>query len=398
MNRRAAGVLAAGFFTVFAAYAIRYGYGMLLPEMASGLAISKTEAGVIYGAYFTAYTLFSPVVGAISDRGNARTILTLFTGLLAGGAFCMGYAGSVVSASLFFTLAGIGHSACWTPVVALVQHWVPDHRRGAALAFTTLGSGCGIAVWSTALPGIVAASDWRAGWMSLGLFGMAVAVFNFLFIRNPPVKGSDASSSGKANPSGRYRDLLGQPRLWFIGASYLLVGFTVLVPYTFLTSYAIEGLGLDYAPATSLITAVAVCGMGAKIVLGILSDSLGRIPVMMTCCLLLGAGCGVMAEFASPGVLFLAAGLFGLGFGAVWPVYAAAAPDFFDKGAAGSVIGLWTLFLGVGSVVSPVVCGWTIDLSGSYVWAFRLGLLGGILAALLLLPVKWKGRSAARRK
>lgn len=393
MNRQAVGVLAAGFFTVSAAYAIRYGYGMLLPEMAGGLALSKTEAGVIYGAYFTAYTLFSPVVGRIADRGDARTILTLFTGLLAGGAFCMGYARSLMGASLFFTLAGIGHSACWTPVVALVQHWVPDHRRGAALAFTTLGSGCGIAVWSAALPRIVAASDWRAGWMSMGLYGMAVAGFNFLFVRNPPAPGGQ--TAGSDNPSDRYRDLLCQRRLWFIGFSYLLVGFTVLVPYTFLTSFAIEGLGLDYPLATSLITAVAVCGMGAKIVFGILSDSLGRIPVMMTCCLLLGAGCGVMAEFASPGVLFLGAGLFGLGFGAVWPVYAAAAPDFFAKGTAGSVIGLWTLFLGVGSVASPVVCGWTIDLSGSYVWAFRLGLGAGILAALLLLPVKWKRRSAA---
>jgi hypothetical protein len=35
----------AGFFTVFIAFAVRYAYGLLLPEMIPALAISKTQAG-----------------------------------------------------------------------------------------------------------------------------------------------------------------------------------------------------------------------------------------------------------------------------------------------------------------------------------------------------------------
>ncbi|MEJ2039539.1 MAG: MFS transporter, partial [Desulfosarcinaceae bacterium] len=136
----------AGFLTVSIAYAIRYGYGILLPEMLITLKISKTEAGVIYASYFLAYTLGSPVVGLLSDRYNVRVILALFTALLGLGAMLMALADSVLSASLIFTVAGLGHAACWAPVVALVQKWVPDTRRGTALAFATLGSGSGIAL------------------------------------------------------------------------------------------------------------------------------------------------------------------------------------------------------------------------------------------------------------
>ena len=135
MPKRAVAVIIAGFFTLFIAYAVRYAYGMLLPEMLQTLSISKAEAGVVYSSYFIAYTIFSPILGVLADRHDVRTILTVFVAILGAGAFLMSYSSSVLNASLFFTLAGIGHSACWVPVVALIQRWVSDRRRGMALAF-----------------------------------------------------------------------------------------------------------------------------------------------------------------------------------------------------------------------------------------------------------------------
>ena len=57
MDRRALAVLAACFCTVFISYAIRYGYGIFVPEMLPALSISKTGAGLIYSSYFIAYTV-----------------------------------------------------------------------------------------------------------------------------------------------------------------------------------------------------------------------------------------------------------------------------------------------------------------------------------------------------
>jgi MFS family permease len=74
-------------------------------------------------------------------------------------------------------------------------------------------------------------------------------------------------------------------------------------------------------------------------------------------------------------------------------VYAAAARDFFAKALTGGIVGLWTVFLGVGSVVSPVLCGWTIDRTGAYTWAFLLGLFSGLLSAAVLIGGDTKRRS-----
>ncbi len=171
---------------------------MLLPEMLLSLGISKTEAGVIFASYFVAYTVFSPVLGLLADRYNVRVLLTLFAVVLGAGTFLMTCSSSLVAASLFFALAGIGSSACWAPVIALAQRWISDRRRGMALAFIDVGSSLGIIVSSAAMPLLVTAYSWRMGWVSLGALAFLLAAINFLLVRNYPV---DKSS-------------LGHPKLW----------------------------------------------------------------------------------------------------------------------------------------------------------------------------------------
>ena len=79
--------------------------------------------------------------------------------------------------------------------------------------------------------------------------------------------------------------------------------------------------------------------------------------------------------------------LFGLGYGAIWPVYAAASRDYFHRSVAGSVVGLWTLLLGIGSIISPILSGWTIDITGKYASAFLLALAASGISLLLLVPI-----------
>lgn len=392
MTPKAYGVLTAGFFTVFIAYAIRFGYGLLLPEMLPTLGITKTQAGIIYASYFLAYTLFSPILGLVSDRYDMRRLLTGFTALLGAGAFFMAFATSVAGASFFFILTGIGHAACWAPVMALVQRWVPEQRRGTALGITTMGSAVGMSVWSLFLPVIVSHFSWKAGWISMGLFSFLVAAMNFFLVQSHP----DPNLKEDRQPAPpikidavlhTYWRLLKENSLWLIGLSYLMVGFTVLVPYTFIGTHAIETLGLPYSTAARFIAVMAVAGMLGKLPLSILSDTLGRIKVMIICDLLMGLGCAGMMRIDTISGLYGACMIFGLGFGAVWPVYAAAAPDFFPKKTAGSVLGLWTVFLGLGSMVSPILCGWTIDLTGQYTAAFLLGGASALTAVLFLVPV-----------
>jgi MFS family permease len=388
-------IILAGFLTVSIAYAIRYGYGMLLPAMLPALGISKVQAGAIFSTYFVVYTLATPLIGALSDRLNYRLLLSVFTALMGGGVLLMAKVESLVQAHLFFALAALGHAACWAPVAALVQKWVPDHKRGKALSLVTMGVGLGIPLWSVLLPAIVGAADWRAGWRAMGLFALGVAAINFILVRNPVrSKGhGEGAISHRDRPKAAYGNILRSPAFWTIGTAYLFVGFNVIIPFTFLPVYAREALDLPYALSTRFVAVIAVSGIMGQLTLGPLSDTFGRIRVMVICGLIMGIACLGMGYARDRWTLYALTAFYGWGYGAVWPVYAAAARDFFAKALTGGIVGLWTVFLGVGSVVSPVLCGWTIDRTGAYTWAFLLGLFSGLLSAAVLIGGDTKRRS-----
>jgi OFA family oxalate/formate antiporter-like MFS transporter len=392
MGRRVVTIIIAGFCTIFVAFAIRYSYGLLLPEMLPSLAISKTEAGIIYSSYFLIYTLCSPVLGLLVDRSDARVLLTVFVGLLGLGAYLMSFSTTVVQASIFFALAGIGHSACWAPVVTVVLRWVSEKRRGIVLSIVDLGSATAIAFWGIMIPLMIGPYSWRTVWVCLGLSAFLTAGMNFLFVKSHPpfeqeLQGSERAPKARMPIKAAYKAIFRDKKFYLIGFSYLLISFSILIPFTFLTAYATGELMISYQSAAGLVAVIGIAGAIGKLVLGHVSDIVGRIKVMMLCGILTaigGLGIAYTREFI---LLILFTVVLGVGYGTIWPVYAASARDLFSKDYSGSIVGLWTVYHGLGSVVAPVFAGWTIDATGTYVWAFILAVASSVLSFLLLLPL-----------
>ena len=390
-EKRRRAVFIACFLTVLVSFCIRYGYGVLLPEMLPSLGISKAEAGVIYASFFIAYTICSPLLGLLGDRLDIRWLLTIFSAILGAGTFLMAYADSVFLASLFFVIVGIGSAATWVPVMALAQKWAADRHRGKTLALIDIGSAFSLITVSTILPRIAGAQNWQTAWMVLGAMGFLMAVLNYFMVRNPRQESSRLSSHPAAkiaNVSVRtiYAGLVRDVRLWLIGLAYLFTGFAVMVPLTFLVTYASEELSFTYGGATNLVIVIGAGAIAGKIILGYLSDRIQRKNILIICGLLVAAGCGGMAWLTGNALIFFAA-VFGFGYGAVWAMYAACSSDYFPGEYSGIIVGLWTLFLGAGLTLSPMLAGWLADLTGSLKSSFIMAGAVGLLSILFLIPL-----------
>jgi MFS family permease len=187
---------------------------------------------------------------------------------------------------------------------------------------------------------------------------------------------------------GSYKVIFRDARFYLIGFSYLFISFSIIIPFTFLITYATQRLMIPYASATALLLVMAVVGALGKLILAHISDRVGRIKIMMLCGLLTASATLGMAYARELSGLCIFSAIFGIGYGTLWAVYAASARDLFPGNLAGSIIGLWTLFHGVGSIIAPVLSGWTIDATGHYYWAFIIAASASVLSILLLLPVK----------
>jgi MFS family permease len=231
---------------------------------------------------------------------------------------------------------------------------------------------------------------------------------NFFLIRNSPAENArktrgirnlkpiQDSQRVVPNPtnsglSNNYTEILGDRRFWLIGLAYLLTGFTIIIPFTFLSTYAESELSFSYSSAALLITIIGIGGTLGKITLGPVSDKIGRVKIMVLCAILISGGCLSMA-YSRGWQLMVFCFIYGVGYGACWSMYAACASDFFSKKAAGGIIGLWTFLMGIGSIAAPIVAGWSGDMSGTLRWAFIIAAVGGFGSLVLLLPLLGGGR------
>jgi MFS family permease len=393
MNRRRVAVIIASFSTVLIGFGIRNSYGVLVPDMISALKISNAEAGLIYSFFFLAYTVSSPLLGLLADKINIRVVLTLFLVILGIGTLLMGYSSSKIEAILFFLIAGIGASACWSPIVQLVQQWSNEKRKGIILAFVDVGASLGTALSSVVIPLIVVAYDWRMGWKSLGIIAFFISLLNFFLVRAYPLETQQNLKvyQHMINHTGNTSiSILKDNKFLLLGLSYLLTGFSTIIPYTFITAYGIQELGLQYKTAATLVTTIAVTSLVGKLMLGYLSDIVGRIKCVIICEIMIAIGSLGIIFSPSFMPLLLSMAIFGAGQGAIWPLYALCAPDYFSKSSTGLIVGLWTLFIGIGFMISPIIAGWMADVTGRFIWSFVLGLIAAIMSLALLLLVERK--------
>jgi MFS family permease len=129
--------------------------------------------------------------------------------------------------------------------------------------------------------------------------------------------------------------------------------------------------------------------------LGSLSDRIGR--EMAYSIGSIAAFVGIMLlmsiqDTSQPWRLYLFVLTYGLGYGALGPVYAAAAADLFPGKHLGTILGVLEAGYGLGGALGAFVAGYLFDVLGSYVVTFTL-VLGAIAiscASLWLAAPRWR--------
>jgi OFA family oxalate/formate antiporter-like MFS transporter len=144
-------------------------------------------------------------------------------------------------------------------------------------------------------------------------------------------------------------------------------------------------LKIPYPIASLFLTMIAFGGVIGGFPLNALSDYIGRrksLRIIQT--LVTGAIFFILFAGNHISLLLIGTGFFGLLYGAIWPMYAACVRDYFPEEIAGTILGLLTIFYGVGMMISPVFTGYLADVTGTFRWSFGLGAFISFISALLI--------------
>jgi sugar phosphate permease len=393
-------ILLSAFITDFTYYSIRLGYGIIMPEMIKALEITKAQAGAIASSFYIAITIFVPIVGFLADRFDARKLLILFSLILGVGTFLMSKSTSFLQSCISFAIIGVGASAMWAPLVALIQRWFAPQRRGMAIGIFSSSCSLGYGVMGLLLPSLIARYDWQGSWLILSILAFSLVFLNALCLRNHPQKiglepwGEASNLSAEESPKKttnrvRYRDLMKMRNLWLGAISYSFIAYTAYFTNLFIFTYASNELGIPFTQAASLASFIAFSGIFGALLLPTLSDFFGRKRCLVTVNILMGlSNLFVIFAGANWAMLCIAVCCFGFSYGAVWALYAAVAGDFSPIGATASVIGFWGFFAGIVLILGPPFGGYVADVAGTFVWSFLIAASIGITAGLIVTGLK----------
>ncbi|WP_036682832.1 MFS transporter [Pelobacter seleniigenes] len=371
-------IVATACLTVFSCLGLaRFAFGMLLPGMQAGLAMSYEQMGYLGTANFVGYLLSVALLPALLKRLRPR--LTIGSGLLliAVTMAVMAQAGSFKELLVLYALTGAGSGLANLGAMLLIAHWFRRDKRGQAAGLMVVGSGAGIIFsgqlipWLNRLYGV---AGWRYGWLLLAAIVLGVVVICALLIRNEPADlglepvGRKLAVSVEAVGA----DVRAGRAVVLLGLLYLAYGATYSIYGTFVVTSMIEDYGFSEAAAGQFWSWIGFFSLFSGVLFGSLSDRIGRKGGLMAVFavqtlgyLLAGSGGGTVALLAS---VFL----FGIAAWAIPAIMTAAIGDYLGLARAAWGYSLITFFFAGGQTVGPAVAGVLAEHYGSFAPAFLL--------------------------
>ncbi|MBI3105647.1 MAG: MFS transporter [Candidatus Rokubacteria bacterium] len=136
--------------------------------------------------------------------------------------------------------------------------------------------------------------------------------------------------------------------------------------------------------AATLVSALGIAAVAGRVIMGALSDRIGRRGTLAAGLVLQAAAfAGFSAAWTLP-ALYATAVLFGFSYGTISTLFPALVSDFFGREHSGSLVGLLFALAAPVAAAGPVGAGWIYDHTGSYGLAWWLSAGCNLLALALL--------------
>jgi MFS family permease len=373
-------------------------------SLKADFALSNTEMGLIFSAFSWAYLGSVMFGGWGARRYGAKSTLTASVVLVGLGTIATGLAGGLATLFLARLVVGMGEGPAFPAATQAMRNWYPPHRFGYIQGITHSASRLGAALAPPIVAAVVIWAGWRAAFIVCGLAALIWCVGWWLAFWDDPgehpgvdPKMLEGLSVSAPDRRARIPLLLLTKRMAFITVVMFAYGWTYWVFVSWLPLYFINRHHTDMKSSALLTSALFFGGLVGNTVGGVVSDALLKMTGrnrLARCSVILVSLLGAAALIAPCMFIddlrivvpLLAGAMFFLEL-TIAPVYAI--PMDISKEYAGFGSGYVIMGVGLAGIVSPVVFGWLIDLTGNWNVPFATGvgiLLIGAAAVPLLRP------------
>ncbi|MFF7710317.1 D-galactonate transporter [Pseudomonas sp. NPDC007930] len=382
--------------------------------MAQELGLDAVAMGYLFSAFAWAYVLGQLPGGWILDRFNSVKVYGAALFLWSFFTFLQGTlswlpAGMVV-ATLFVLrfMVGFVEAPIYPANNYIVSAWFPLKERGLATAVFSSAQYVAVMLFVPVMGALSHALSWHYVFWFMGALGMLVSLFWFWQMRSPDqhprvnaqelayLRDNGAlidieSAKGKAAP----------PKLAAIAIlfkSRMMLGIYIgqycitALQYFFITwfpIYLVKGRGMNILEVGFVATLPAICGFAGSILCGVLSDALlkrtGSVTIARKTPFILGMAMAMGLVFCNfteslyVVVALMCLALFGKGLAQIG---LAVVVDTSPPAIVGMATGVFGIAGNLSGIVTPIVIGYTVQATGSFIIALYFVAAHALLATL----------------
>ncbi len=386
-------VVSVAFMALGIAYGMKNVFSVFLTYMKPEIPMSHAASKLPFLVAVGLDALLAPLVGKMVDRVGPRWVVA-GGGALAGTGFLL--LSTVHSLSTFVIFYGIifglGALGCGLVVCnTAITPWFKE-RLGMALGIAAIGIGVAVLALANVLEALMHAFGWRHTFIIVAVFIWLTIIPLGLFLKGGRAHREKArlmdEAEDAAAPAGLpLKRAIRTPGFWFLFWGFF---FFVAVIYGILPNqkeFALEK-GISSAWAAFSVSLVGGFAILSKLAFGWLSDRVSeRKYAMLPACVILAASVIILIYTTQVWTLLLFAVLFGFGYAGYGPVIPAMVSDLYGRSNMGAVYGMVGMGGGIAGAISPYICGWIRDATGSFAWAWFSLLLASIIAFFSFLMV-----------
>jgi len=412
-------IVGIAFVTMAVGVTARTAFSLLMPPLIEEFHWDRGLAAGAFSFGFLVSAVLSPIVGRILDVRGPRIVIMCGVTLATAGLLLAPYIERPwhLYSTLGVLVGGGVNMMTYTVHSQFLPNWFIA-RRGLAIGIAFAGAGIGGIVLLPWLQSIILLHGWRASCWAMGLLVLlAVAPLNLLVRKTPEdvgllPDGASAIVTAKQGPSNVVDPAWAETtwslaraartaRFWWIVVGYFCALVAWYAVQVHQTKYLTE-IGFGPLVAAWALGAVSVIGIPGQIILGGLSDRIGREWIWTAGC----AGFAVcyaalIALEHTPSIALLYVMIFAQGFFgyALTSVMGPIVAEIFEGPHFGSIFGTITVALIGGGAAGPWIAGVIHDAAGSYRLAFAL-IIGCcfVSAAAIWIAAPRKVRAVAGRR
>ena len=384
-------IVGASFTVLFVVYGIQFSFGTFVGDVVDDTGWAENRLQLIFAIYIGLYSALSAISGWLTDRMGPRPVVAVGAVLLTSGYLLWATASNIVVVAIGMAIvAPLGMSCSWVPCNATVVRWFVV-RRGFATAIATAGGSLANILVPPIAAVLVSAYGWRVAILVMSLTGgICMLLSSIVLERDPERVGQQpdgrivatAVSSEDLQKGMTPAEAWRSRTYWKIFGMYALTFIAVFVPFVHGVQFA-QSLGASLQTASTVISAIGIGGLIGRLVMGPVSDRIGRKNAVMLALFLETVSFFGMAGTNSLWLLYLSAATFGFAYGGGVVVFPPLVADFFGRAHAGSIVGRIFATAGTMAAIGPYTAQVLRDALGNYRWAFLLSGIANGLALLL---------------